>query len=262
MYCIGRTTGYGFDVSDKGFADLRASGMTLAEHSLAREPYRDPREVAKIAERNDVKLWSCHLPFKPYNMNDASSPLREVRERCFARCSEEIKRGGSVGIGKFVLHPGTPFEDEGERAERLKCAADFAAELAEVAACEGAVIAVEDMPHCIGRSIDEIEAIISANDKLRVCFDVNHLLNNTHAEFIDRLGDRIVTVHFSDYDFIDEKHWFPTEGKIDWVPLVKKLYGAGYNGPWIYECGLRDKTYKDFYDTAARILKEAGVAEI
>ncbi len=262
MYRIGRTTGYGFDVSDAGFAALRESGMTLAEYSLAREPYHEAHDVAKLAERNGIKLWSCHLPFKPYNVNDASSPVREVRERCFARCSEEIKKGASVGIDKFVLHPGTPFEDESERPERLKCASEFACDLAELAAREGAVIAVEDMPHCIGRSIDEIETIISSNDKLCVCFDVNHLLNNTHAEFIDRLGSRIATVHFSDYDFVDERHWFPTEGKIDWVPLIRKLYGAGYTGPWMYECSSKDKTHKIFYDTAVRILKEAGVAEI
>ena len=259
MYRIGRTTGYRFDISDEGFAALREAGMTVIEHSVAQKVYREPKEVAELAARHDVKLWSCHLP---HRLNDASTLDKALREQVFARFSEEIKKGAAVGVDKFVMHPGTPFADEAERPERLKRAMEFASELAEVAHREGAVIAVEDMPHCIGRSIDELEAIVSTNPKLRVCFDVNHLLHNTHDDFIDRLGSKIVTVHFSDYDFVDERHLFPTEGNIPWVQLIKKLYGSGYTGPWIYECGWWGKTCQTFYDTAAGILKEAGVPEI
>ncbi len=262
MYRVGRTTAYHFDVSDKGFAALRESGMTLVEHSLAQDVYYDPREVVKLANNNDVKVWTCHLPFKPFDVLDASTLCKDTRQKVLARYTEEIKKSASVGIDKFVMHPGTPFEDERERPERLKCAMELVNELAEIAHREGAVIAVEDMPHCIGRSIDEIEALVNTNPKLRVCFDVNHLLHDSHSDFIDRLGSRIVTVHFSDYDFIEERHQFPTEGKISWVPLITKLYASGYTGPWIYECALEDKTHKIFYDTAARILKEAGVPEI
>ncbi len=260
MYRIGRTTGYGFDLSDKGFEAFRNSGMTLVELSMAQAEYQEPKFVYELATRHDVKIWSCHLPFRPFDVNDASSLSKETRKKAFDRYSEEIKKCAQFGIDKFVMHPGTPFEDESERPERLKCAMEFVNELAEFAHCEGAVVAVEDMPHCIGRSIDEIEALVGTNPKLRVCFDVNHLLQNTHDEFIDRLGSRIVTVHCSDYDFIEEKHWFPTEGKISWVPLMSKLYGSGYTGPWIYECV--NRPFEICYDTAARILKEAGVPEI
>jgi sugar phosphate isomerase/epimerase len=69
-------------------------------------------------------------------------------------------------------------------------------------------------------------------------------------------------VHFSDYDFVDERHFFPTDGKINWVHLIRKLYGCGYTGPWIYECGKRERTFQMCYDLAAGILKEAGVPEI
>lgn len=261
MYKIGRSGGYGLDISDEGFASVKESGMNFLEYSAGREPYTEARDFAKLANKYDIKLWTCHLPYRPYERGDGSSPNREIRKAAFARFSEEIKKAAAVGIDKVVHHPGTPFLDESERPERLKYATEFANELAELAAREGAVVAVEDMPHCIGRSIDELETILSANDKLRICFDANHLLNDTHSDFIDRLGDKIITVHFSDYDFVEEKHWFPTDGKIDWVPLIKKLYGAGYNGPWMYECSLKQRTNKDFYDTAVRILKEAGVPE-
>lgn len=262
MYKVGRTTGYYFEMTDASFAGLRESGMTAIELCYALERvYFEPKFVADMAARHDVQIWSCHLPIHPFEKYDISSLCKETRQIAFDRYSEEIKKCAAVGINKFVVHPGAPFEDESERSERLKCAMEFLNDLAEVAHGESAVIAVEDMPHCVGRSVEELEAIVGTNPKLRICFDVNHLLNNTHDEFIERLGDRIATVHCSDYDFVDEKHWFPTKGKIDWVALMAKLYGSGYNGPWIYECSVKYGPFQMFYDTAADILKKAGVPE-
>lgn len=261
MYKIGRSTGYYFKLTDEDMEEHRKSGMTYIEHCMAIRQYYEPAYVAQMAARHDVKLWSCHLPYFPYELYDPSSPDKEKRKRTFDRCTEEIVKSAAVGVDKFVLHPGIPFEDESERPDRLKCSMEFLNELAEFAHREGAVIAVEDMPHCIGRSVDEIEALVSVNPKLRVCFDVNHLLNNTHSQFIDRLGDRIVTVHLSDYDLVEEKHWFPKEGKIDWVSLMAKLYGSGYKGIWMYECKPMERTPQMFYDTAAEILRKAGVPE-
>ena len=262
MYKVGRTTGYYFEVLDESFEELRKGGMTAVELCYALERiYFEPGFVVDMAARHDVQVWSCHLPIHPFEKYDISSLSKETRQIAFDRYSEEIKKCAAVGIDKFVMHPGAPFEDESERSERIKCTMEFADALAEVAHKEGAVIAVEDMPHCVGRNIEELETILSANPKLRLCFDVNHLLENTHDEFIERLGDKIVTVHCSDYDFVEERHWFPTQGKIPWVSLMSKLYGSGYNGPWIYECATRHGTFKQFYDTAAGILKEAGVPD-
>ena len=261
MYRVGRSTGYGFKINDEEFASLRASGMTLVEQSLASLNYYHPKDVAELCRRHDVTLWSCHLPFRPCDILDASGLNTSYRRMAFETYCEEIRRGADAGVDKFTFHPGTPFDNEEERPERLRIAMDFADRLAEFAHTQGAVIAVEDMPHCIGNCVEEITAIVGTNDKLRVCFDVNHLLNNTHDEFINRFSDKIITVHFSDYDFIEEKHWFPGEGRIDWIDLMKKLYGAGYKGPWIYECGQRGRNYNMAYNFAAQILRRAGIEE-
>lgn len=261
MYKVGRTTGYGFEIKDEEFANLSESGMSFIEHSLERLTYYHPKDIAEMCKRHNVILWSLHLPFRPTEIRDPSGLRPSYRKMSLEAYCEEIRRGADAGVDKFTFHPGTPFANEAERPERLLLAQEFANDLAEFAHTQGAIVCVEDMPHCIGNSVDEIAAILSVNDKLRVCFDVNHLLNNTHDEFIERFAERIATVHFSDYDFVEEKHWFPGEGEIDWVALMKKLYGAGYNGPWIYECGQRGRDYRTAYNFAAQILKDAGIPE-
>ena len=135
--------------------------------------------------------------------------------------------------------------------------------LAEMAFAEGVTIAVEDLPRtCLGNTADEIAEIISVNDKLRVCFDTNHLLKDNNVNFMRTLGDKIITVHISDYDFINERHWLPGEGKVDWKDFMTEFNNIGYDGVWMYELGLecpptivrdRNLTFVDFYQNANSI---------
>ena len=56
--------------------------------------------------------------------------------------------------------------------------------------------------------------LISADDRLRVCFDTNHLLKESIIDFIYNVGDKIITTHVSDYARENERHWLPGEGVI------------------------------------------------
>ena len=124
---------------------------------------------------------------------------------------------------------------------------------------EGRVI-VSSIKH--DYTADELLEIVSADEKLCVCFDVNHLLQGTHADFLEKLGNKIVTLHISDYDFKDEKHWLPGEGDIDWQSLYQGLVKVGYDGMWLYELGQipprhlhrdRNLTFGDYVGNAKTI---------
>ena len=55
--------------------------------------------------------------------------------------------------------------------------------------------------------------------------------------FIRAVGSHVLTLHVSDYDFIDERHLLPGDGQIDWQALIAALEAADYAGPWMYELG-------------------------
>ena len=55
------------------------------------------------------------------------------------------------------------------------------------------------------------------------------------------MGKKIVTVHISDYDFIDERHWIPGTGKIDWKELISLLKAIDYEGPFMNEVPIKGK---------------------
>ena len=189
-----------------------------------------------LATKHGIDLWSFHLPFIPCGLINLT--YADTEEYTLNYYSELIKKASDIGITRFVVHPsGEPIKDE-NRKEYMERGKKNLSKLAEIAAKEGGIVAVEDLPRtCLGRNSQEILELISLNDSLRVCLDTNHLLEEDIADFIYAVKDKIITTHISDYDFVDERHWLPGEGKLDWQKVVKALKDVGYNGVWMYEIG-------------------------
>lgn len=242
MYKIGLSS-RSFSLTEENFIKLHEAGIEATEIAGKAELYADLdyKKIQDYSKRYSVELWSYHLPYMPFGEVDPSLQDSDKRKKTVTYFSELIKKGSDIGIDKFIVHPsGEPVLD-GEREERIKLCMESLDTLANVASECGAYIAVEDLPRtCLGRSIEEMHTLISANEKLRVCFDTNHLLTDNNLKFMDELADRIVTVHVSDYDFVDEKHWLPGEGKNDWKAIFEKFREINYNGVWMCELALCD----------------------
>lgn len=162
-----------------------------------------------------------------------------------------------------MLHPSRERVTTDIREQAFAYATDFMTRLAAYAAEFDARIAVEDLPReCLGNCSGDILRLISGDERIGVCYDTNHIMIESAIDFIKNVGSRIITVHVSDYDFINERHWLPGEGKIDWQTLYTALKASGYRGPWLYEVGfdspktiIRDRQLncRDFADNAQMI---------
>ncbi|MBQ8352099.1 MAG: sugar phosphate isomerase/epimerase [Clostridia bacterium] len=264
MYPIGLSS-CGKPLCEELFVQYHDAGIAAMEISISNEqydtlPYAD---VAAWANKHSVKLWSLHLPFMPFHIIDISSTNRELQRASITRLSEILKRGAAIGIDKFVIHPsGEPIAD-GEREERMLTAQESLYTLADVAAKCGGMIAVENLPRtCLGKNAAEMARLTEIDPRLGVCFDTNHLLGEEPISFIHRLGNKIVTTHISDYDFVDEKHWLPGEGRLNWTAIAQAFAAIDYRGVWLYELGFespktlprpRDLTCEDFVNNANEI---------
>ena len=217
----------------------------------------DFTEVKALMEQYpEVKVWSVHLPFCPFNKLNIASFDEELVKNTVEYYKKGIDKIASIGVKIAVIHPsGEPNKPE-DREALLEIASTCFAALAEHAKQYGITVAVEDLPRtCLGNCSDDIKKLISKHPDLRVCFDTNHLLDQRNVDFVREIGDKIITLHVSDYDFLNERHWLPYEGKVNWVELVEALEEVGYNGVWMYEIGFkagknidrdRDLTFDDF----------------
>lgn len=246
----------------KSYISSGITHMEISEGKAACEAM-DFDRIAELAKNSGVILWSFHLPFAPFSEIDISNP--DLAGATVDYYLGLIKKATAIGIEKFIVHPsGEPISPE-DRPLRLACAKKHLALLAQKAAELGAVICVEDLPRtCLGNCSAEMLELLSAHSALRSCFDTNHMLSEDLVGYANAVGDKIVTLHVSDYDFANERHWLPGEGDVDWKELYAAIKATGYSGPWLYELGFecpatilrdRDLTCADFARNANEIFE-------
>lgn len=274
MLKIGASTVHpSFVYNEKYFRDLAEAKIDVIEVSRYAEDYvgLDYKTIGKLAREYGIGLWSFHLPFYEgssgmvVNMTSSDKDVRDKTIDCF---TDIIGKASDIGIDKFIVHPINYFIREEDTEEHLERSRESLHRIAEIAARYGATVAVENLiAGLLGKDICEMERLLSADDRLRVCLDTNHLFTATHAEFIEKFADKLITLHVSDYDFKAEKHWLPGEGDIDWLELKASLDRAGYSGPWMYEVNLitpdtierdRQLNFHDLRENAEEIF--AGIA--
>ena len=248
------------------FEECKKAGIDCVEVSLPWEICGefDLDDLRKKADTSGIELWSYHLPFCPFSENDISSTDEEKRLYSINLQKSLIQKAAAVGIKNFVIHPSAEPIDISERRDRLLCSKQSLSDLADEAEKYGAIICAEDLPRtCIGRSSYEMCELIKDDPRLMVCFDTNHLLGEYIPDFVKKVAGRIATLHVSDYDFWNERHWLPGEGNIDWSELYSALLEVGYKGPWLYEVSYgapksiirsRDLTPADFANNAREIM--------
>jgi hexosaminidase len=171
----------------------------------------------------------------------------------------------------IVEHPsGEPVRPE-ERAERIAQLRKSLADLRAPLLAAGYKLALELLPRtCLGNTAAELLAILDGfGDEFGVCLDVNHLMGRIRElpNEVRLLGDRLLSLHISDYDGVDECHFMPGTCSIDWPPFIKALRDIGYDGVFNYEMRLKGSPADRVRDTIANfttlflpLIKKEGFA--
>ena len=263
MFKIGLST-VAKTVDEDLFVKYKEAGISAMEFSIKNDDYStfDFKQNAQWGRKHNIDLWSCHLPYR--TSEKMSLVDKDMQKKTIEYLSDIIKRASDAGVGKFITHSSAGGINDENREESKKCSKEILFNLADIAKKNGSVIAVENLPPiCLGRTSDEIAEMISVSDDLRVCVDVNHfLMGETPADYIRKLGDKLVSVHLSDYDLVNERHWLPGEGINDWQSILKALQEVNYSGVWLYEVAFipvhtiersRDLVCEDFVRNANEI---------
>lgn len=182
-----------------------------------------------------VTIWSCHAPFGTTDISDCDEQARLASVQSVI---ETLEAAVELSAGRVVVHGSRePIADE-ERPLRLDQCVRSLSELAGQASRRGVALAVELLPRtCLGNRTAEMRTLLDrVEGDVRVCFDVNHItLYEGAGEALRALGDCLETLHISDHDGVDERHWVPGKGIVDWADFVAGLDGIGYEGCLVHE---------------------------
>ena len=243
-WILGTSVSIREDFSPDVFIQLKNAGIDYAELGLrapqfyADSPEREEfcRHIKEAASEAGVKIWSIHIPYG--KQWDISDPFETIRQDVIERHQKLFEIFEILQPEKAIIHPSYEPNPAEEREARLEACRNSLSVLAEEAKVYGVELVIECLPRtCLGNSSEEILWLLEGNENLGVCCDVNHMLKETPEEFIQKIGSRITTLHISDYDGIDERHWPPGKGIIDWNLVIGNLLSAGYSGPFLFEYG-------------------------
>lgn len=236
---VGRWSGFGLESMKVN----KAGGLDYIEVTMNDVIDNDPegaperaRSLMTDIRESGLEVWSVHLPYS--RTLDISVIDDSKRAANIQYMKDMIRVAGIFAPHYLVLHPSSEPISAEEREQRLKNSHAAIGELAPVAKEIGAILCIENLPRtCLGQNGEEMMRLIEGYDEVGLCFDTNHLLYQSHADFLKAIGKgKIKTVHISDYDFVDERHLLPGKGLIDCKALWKGIKDNGYDGIMMFEC--------------------------
>ena len=219
------------------------------------------KKNAGIIDSTDVSVWSVHLPFsRTLDISVLNDSLRQKNVSFIA----DIMRSSAILYKpeRFVLHPSSEPIESDERESRIQCAISSIRELKKVSDETGIMLCIENLPRtCLGNTPEELVRITDSVPGVYICFDTNHYVKGETDDFIRIAGQKIKTVHISDYDMVNECHWLPYDGKINWPEFLYNLIiTAKYDGVLMYEVKKRSDGSKvpvtDIGESLERIYNE------
>jgi sugar phosphate isomerase/epimerase len=188
----------------------------------------------------NVRLRSVHLPYGP--ALDLSQVDTSNRLAAIEATTAHLQAAAELGATLAIVHPSAEPIDGAERTARIGAARRSLEALAPVAVDLGVLLAVECLPRtCLANTAAELAALVGELDPaaVGVCIDVNHL-NLREPDLkaaVGVLAPRLLSLHCSDNDGVDERHWLPGApgAVVDWSGFFRGLAAAGYHGPFVYE---------------------------
>ncbi|MDD2709164.1 MAG: sugar phosphate isomerase/epimerase [Verrucomicrobiae bacterium] len=206
-----------------------------------REHYQRNRPFLKKFSK--TRPWTVHAHFG--GNVDIASFEKKTREAGLESLQEALNVAVDLGAGILVVHASVEPLAPQNREQHKKFAREGLAFIAEKCAGKGMRLAVEFLPRtCLGNTAGELMELIDGlpEDAAGICLDTNHMMDQYRElpRIVDSLGSRLIATHLSDYDGVDEKHWIPGAGVIDWQAFFNALKNAGYRGTLNYEVVFKD----------------------
>lgn len=205
----------------------------------------DVQKARRALAKAGVEPRTVHANFG--SSLDISSPDPAIRSAGMQAIGVALDLAVRIGARMIIVHPSSEPITIDERAARMEQSRRSIEAVAEMSRQAGCRVAIELLPRtCLGRSAAELLSLLERVDSgiAGACLDTNHLMDGFASlpEVVRSLGPRLFALHCSDYDGVDEKHWPPLRGVIDWGVFRSALKAAGFAGPLHYEAALDGQT--------------------
>ena len=210
---------------------MEKSALCNIEISTSKRPedelaHKVAADVLRLQKSGAVRAASLHLPFGA-EIN-FSSDNEEMRRTSVLDAISYINIFRELDIHNITIHCSGERDMNPDRNVHLQAMRRSCEEFLPLMQEMQCSLNLEFLPRiCIGNTLEELMEMTRdfPVENIGICLDVNHGMNRgeTIPAMIRACGERLKTLHLSDYDNVDECHWNIGEGMLDWVEIQKSV---------------------------------------
>ena len=192
----------------------------------------------KQAAKSYSLKYSLHAPFADINI---ASPIKPLLNASMKRLKQSLVNANAIDAKLWVFHPGQrtgigqfyPGADFKQNCDSIR-------QLYELSEDYGVNIALENLPakywFLMNTPEDFTKMYRETNLPIGIVMDLGHAnLEKQIEPFFNLLADKIIHIHASDNDGVDDQHFGIGEGNIDWNWFSHIIKKNGYDKSVIIE---------------------------
>ena len=232
-------------------------------------------KIKAEADKYNISIGQIHAPFPIFV---PKSP--EGSENVKADIAKSIEACARVGCPRIVIHPifdGSARFPSMTKEEEIKLNMEYYTSIIPLLKKHGVVCCLENMwaqdwktKKVYTACCSEINEVINYIDSLNeiagerlfgFCLDIGHLLllGQDPCYWIEKLGDRLETLHTHDNNGVDDEHILPYLGCANWERFVLGLRKIGYSRNFSFEVSSFNRKFpKELIPSALKLTADVG----
>ena len=227
---------------DQVIAEVAGAGFRQCE-IFAPKDFADDRtagERRRILNQHGVWARTIHSELGV----DLAALDDDVRTGAVAAVESCFEPFAELGGFAVIVHPSRGDNREEELERRIDAFRRSLDTLLPQAESLGIRLACENLQHKgVPRPLCRMEDLRRAVDEypesVGICLDTGHANNNglDPADEARIAGERLIALHLQDTDALEDRHWPPGLGNINWRRVSAALIEIGFDGAWTFEVG-------------------------
>jgi sugar phosphate isomerase/epimerase len=226
LFCLGEP----FPSLLKHLQEVDVSHIEICDEGSHTLNSRRVKALKKVTDAQDLDLV-VHAPFAGINI---AIPIPVLRRTTLKRLEKSIIYASQLDCRLWLFHPGLqtgvshfyPGMDWQLNMDSVRT-------LLKIARKEGVEIAIENVPEPYPFVIKNVQDFSrfydELNDDIGIVLDVAHAnLNHQIQDFLRQFPKKIVHMHVSDNDGVQDLHLGIGYGTIDWESVAKEIKKAEY----------------------------------
>jgi sugar phosphate isomerase/epimerase len=189
--------------------------------------------LSGLAEEHGITINSLHAPYGP--KHDISYSDSESRMASVCRIALAMAAAVELDARTVILHlQSWPVETGRQDVDSLLRSLEALVESAENMQIR---LAAENLPGKVAAEFLRRAFAEFKSDSFGFCYDSSHdqLGPGQPYEVLEEFADRLFAVHLSDNDGLEDRHWIPFTGIVDWERVCYVLHKARYANPLLLE---------------------------